>query len=1291
VAMGNLMQESNHKVALRIQSRFQPYDLPVEAIVLDKLVGNVSSLPYDPTKRFPELRRSDMADKWPQEDGVQIDLILGQDVCWKITGTGFYELEDLDAKGLILSKTPFGIVLQGTSVYQKKQSFVLTVLANPLSLPGVRKEKKQDPKIEVMMRRFFTLEGLGISPHEDVGLTKKQAWATDYLKEHMHFDAEEKRFTVSIPFDPEAPPLVNNYSQALRRLDNLKFHLEKNPRKKEMYEKAMQAYLDSNHAEPVESGESRDKQGAFYIPHSGVLKGEGLKQKLRIVFDCSARDINGISLNETMLDAPVPEADILRILTGFRRHPYAFTADIKSCFLQIRLDRKQVDLFRFLWRKDAHTPPVVYRFTSIIFGSKCSPWISSTCIFEVLRKFEKEHPNLVEEALRSLWVDDFGFSMPTLESALRDRKLLEEMLETASFRLSKYASSHDSILEGVPEADKIFPSGEEKGVTKILGQSWHVKRDTLVCDSELIPRLKSLVSLITTKRVVAKGVASVYDPLGILGPWVITGKLLLRDIWSHQQEEALKKNENSSAKKWWDVKVPQEFSKRFEKWANQVSLVTEMEIPRCLTTTQPPVEMQMHAFCDASLHAMCCVLYLVGRYKRTTISRFICSKTRTAPLRGLTLPRAELVAALMGARLVKNVKEYFHHESNTIQAYYWTDSTVALHWLKQRADKWKTYVSNRVTEIQASSSPTDWRHVPTELNPADLGTRGVDLKELLSMKCWVEGPDFIRVGCWPKQPSVFEATTETRTEEKSSPEDALVSGAAHTTFPDVLTTLLEKHSSLYTVLRIIAWILKVKYKTEELYIFQEDLNRALGLVLLKVQCQEFKDEISYLRRKEQVPKNSSLSNLNPFLDSTGGVRVRGRVGAAVDLSYSQKHPLILPAKNVWVRWLIHHVHECNNHAGAQWCMRYLNQSYWILRARKEIRTVLNHCIVCKKVLGKKLSQMMPPLPVERTAFREPVFTYLAMDELGPLHILDDHEQPQKAYILVLACMTFRAIHLEVLKDLSYESLMLALRRTFALYGLPKVVRMDSFPTHLKVQKTFSMLEGEVSPAEIRERGRIFGIKWSWSSPYEPSTNGVIERMVGVVKKCIRQTLEKEILTYDQLNTICAEIKRTVNNRPIVDCVQDGDEHSVPICPNDLIYGHHLMSLPFETRPERDFPGKPEFQAGWDNRKRIMRKFQTAFIDQWTRTLQKLDKWTRVRDNIKEGDLVLVAHPLKKRMHWPLGIVKRVLYSRDGLARSCLLLMFNGTKKTEENRSIRSLVLLRRGALLNLTRAYGSED
>ena len=1287
MAMGDLLQEAGSYSKFTIRSRHTPFLLDIEAVVLPKLSGKISSLSFDPRERCPELKDRQLADTFPNSNGLEIDIIIGQDYYWKIMGLQSTLATGREARGLVLSETPFGTILQGSHAKGQSANGALTLLTNPLEVPGVKRYKKIEPKLEILMSKFFSLEGLGITSEVETTLNAQQLWATEFLQQSMEFDEGTKRYTVKIPLDPKGPVVVNNYSNALGRLRSLERHLGMNPTKEKLYQEAMSKYLTSNHAETLGKEDDLHKEGAFYIPHSGVLKGEPGKQSLRIVFDCSAKDSNGVSLNDTMIDAPVPEADILRILTGFRKYPYAYTADIKSCFLQIRLHKSQVDLFRFLWRGSPEEPVKAYRFTSIIFGSKCSPWISSSCIFDVLKKHENQNQELVQRAMRSLWVDDFGFSRPTLEEALEDRVALEKILATASFKLSKYASSHEEILEGVPTEDRIFKEKGEVEVTKILGQPWRVDKDELIMDLSLKERLMKLSTAKVTRRIVARAVASVFDPLGMLVPWTVTGKLLLRNIWQDQQKEAQENNLNPSAKKIWDLPVKLEYREQFKTWVNQVSHLHRINMPRCLTGKIKPQQNQLHVFCDASNRAMCCVAFLVNVYPESKTTRFICAKSRTNPIKGITLPRAELVAALMGARLLRALREYLEVPTGVYSEYCWTDSTVALHWIKKDPDTWKPFVANRVREIRSITVPELWNHVPTDLNPADLGTRGIPLGDLPSQEMWQRGPTFLQRGCWPEQPPLLEATSDVRQEENNRFQEVnQVTGlTALKIARQNMSTLFDTIGSFYKVLRIIAWILKIRHKTPDLYISQEDLNRALRRLLLLIQAESYKDEISYLSLHKHVQTGSKLAPLDPYLDEEGGLRIRGRVGEDAGLSFDQRHPLILPPHNKWVRKMIFHIHESNKHAGEDWCLRYLRQHYWIEKARVEVKSVLNQCITCKKVSGRKVDQKMAPLPAERTAFREPVFTYMAIDEMGPLSILNDADQEVKAYLLIIACMTFRAVHIEVLKDLSYESLMLALRRTFALYGTPKVVRLDNFPTHLTVQKGFSLVEGSPSPVEIRERSKAFGIKWSWSAVYEPSTNGVIERMVQSVKNSLKKSLDRELLTHDQLTAICAEVKRVINNRPLIHCYKSSDEHQGPICPNDLIYGHQLMGLPYETRPLKANLEEESLSAGWENRKRILTTFQAHFIDQWVQILQKYTKWNQKRVNLQKGDLVLLSHPIKKRVAWPLAVVEEVLKGRDGLVRSCIVRSCRPTrdgniqslpliKKT--TRSVRSLVLLK---------------
>jgi len=210
VAMGNHVQETEEAARITIKSRFSPHEDVFLATVLKELTGVVHSVSYDPTRRFKTLQKNGvpMADTWPQTEGVSIDAIIGQDLCWQIMGLDFYELPEKEAKGLVFTDTEYGVIVQGSDrAGISKRPAAVSVLSNPLAVPGVKREKKTEPVLEALLRNFFSMESLGIREEVETTLNVRQQWATNFLKKHMAFDTEQKRFTVKIPFDEEAPEL----------------------------------------------------------------------------------------------------------------------------------------------------------------------------------------------------------------------------------------------------------------------------------------------------------------------------------------------------------------------------------------------------------------------------------------------------------------------------------------------------------------------------------------------------------------------------------------------------------------------------------------------------------------------------------------------------------------------------------------------------------------------------------------------------------------------------------------------------------------------------------------------------------------------------------------------------------------------------------------------------------------------------------------------------------------------------------------------------------------------------
>ncbi|XP_043242854.1 uncharacterized protein LOC122392251 [Amphibalanus amphitrite] len=216
-----------------------------------------------------------------------------------------------------------------------------------------------------------------------------------------------------------------------------------------------------------------------------------------------------------------------------------------------------------------------------------------------------------------------------------------------------------------------------------------------------------------------------FDPLGVLSPWLVVGRSLFQRTWGVGCTVS------------WDEELPPQLQEELAEWLTHAPDRT-VWFPRALLTND--CDVTYHVFCDASKKAYCCVIYAVQGGE----SRLLMSKSRLAPLTpALSVPRLELMGALIGARLMDFVRQALSLESP--QVVYWTDSMDVIFWLKSKK-KLKLFVQNRVTTILQLTRAEQWHHVRGQDNPADLGTRGMSMTALEKCDLWWRGPTFLRQG-----------------------------------------------------------------------------------------------------------------------------------------------------------------------------------------------------------------------------------------------------------------------------------------------------------------------------------------------------------------------------------------------------------------------------------------------------------------------------------------------------------------------------------------------------------------
>ncbi|CAC5373861.1 unnamed protein product [Mytilus coruscus] len=193
----------------------------------------------------------------------------------------------------------------------------------------------------------------------------------------------------------------------------------------------------------------------------------------------------------------------------------------------------------------------------------------------------------------------------------------------------------------------------------------------------------------------------------------------------------------------WDDQLDEVLVEKSREWFRELDELCCIKIPRCLQLDDDIVSTSPHTFSNASLEAYGSVIYARHEYKSGTIStRLIAAKSRVAPLTSVSIPRLELMAAVLGLRLALSVKHALEVPEDNMT--FWSDSMNVLYWIRGRSREYKPFVANRIGEIHTSSHPKQWRHVPTKVNLADLVSRGRTVKQLQSDVIWWNGPEFLQ-------------------------------------------------------------------------------------------------------------------------------------------------------------------------------------------------------------------------------------------------------------------------------------------------------------------------------------------------------------------------------------------------------------------------------------------------------------------------------------------------------------------------------------------------------------------
>ena len=407
------------------------------------------------------------------------------------------------------------------------------------------------------------------------------------------------------------------------------------------------------------------------------------------------------------------------------------------------------------------------------------------------------------------------------------------------------------------------------------------------------------------------------------------------------------------------------------------------------------------------------------------------------------------------------------------------------------------------------------------------------------------------------------------------------------------------------------------------------------------------------------------------MDLHGLIRVGGRLQNA-PLNFDLKHQIILPKDHPFTRSLIRHFHLVNYHVGAQTLNAIIRRRYWIVKGKTTINSEIAKCIHCFSRNPKLQQQLMGHLPVHRIhANSTEAFVVTGVDCAGPF--IATHgtrgRHTYKIYLVVFICLYTKAVHLDVITNLTTKGFLNVFKRFIATRGKPKVMYSDNglnFVGASRViaeeqRKLIEEFNSQIYP-EIVENG----IEWHFNPPRSPHTGGLWESAVKSSKRLISNAIGKNTFTLEEFYTVVKEVEAIINSRPL--CPVSNDPNYVDILTaGHFIIGKPLVSLPEFIAPQAHLSYTDRFKQLQHIRQKIWNRYSTECLHY----LQQRHKWISCQPNIVVGSLVLLKEENSLPLHWPRGRITAIHPGPDGLVRVVTVKVGNSLLK----RSIHSVALL----------------
>lgn len=1199
-------KESNctGKLSIVCQSIYTSFKFHMDVLIMKSLIKNLPNRSFE-KPLWSHLEHIHLAD--PEYNTSRpVDLLLGADAYALIMLDGL--IRGADSSSPLAQQTHLGWLLCGTI----KPQFHCNVIVNDTA----------------DIHQFWQIEDI----HEQNEISAEDQKCVEYYLATTK-RLENGRYEVRLPMKQQASEkLGSSKEMALAQLKNLEKKLSRQKSLGQQYKQFLNEYEELGHMKlTTHSSEGIE----CYLPHHGVQRAESTTTKLRVVFNASAKTSSGISLNDVMHCGPNLQQDLQTLLLKWRQYRYVFTADIEKMYRQILVSEADQKLQQIYWRAQTNHPIRAYQLTTVTYGTNSAPFLAMMTLRKLAADETNNFPTAARIILADFYMDDLVSGAHTIDEGRSSISELNSCLSSGGFLLRKWSANEKRLLEELHLSQQNIQAPsfifKTENTAKTLGLRWDPETDEFSFQYTSSANITKL-----TKRLLLSEISRLFDPLGWLAPLTTKFKLLFQKVWLDEIQ--------------WSDEVSAEIKNEWVKLIGDMGCITRIKIPRWLQSKRNDT-IQLHGFCDASLKAYACVVYarIVSKTEASVV--LVAAKTRLVPnSKTVSLPRLELCAAELLSRLFTKIVTSM--TGIDYEIYAWSDSKVALSWIQGCPERWKPFVANRVKKIICVASPDVWHYVSTKENPADSASRGLTITQLMEHTLWWRGPAWLSTPYFKPQQKQAEYTTEEEVRKQ------VITVQNSQPSKSVIEDLLDRHSSFVKLNRIVAWLLRalaLTSKQSPSYLTLQELRKAKLIIIKCIQRSEFGSDIESLINNK-LNSDSKLLNLHPFLDENGILRVGGRLKNA-NINYDMKHPIIIPYGGRLTELLIQQAHEHSFHGGARLTLSLLRHQYWIIQGNRATKKQLRKCVTCKKQEPRRLHQIMGDLPDCRSN-PAPPFYHTGIDYTGCIRIKANKGRgikTTKGYIALFICMVTKAVHIELVSDLSSTSFIAALSRMAARRGAPKHIYSDNGTNFVGANKILQeeqqQFERTFNDTFYREIAEM-KIEWHWNCPSWPSAGGIWERSIRSLKQHLKRVIGDQALTFEEYSTILSKIEASLNSRPLCSISEDIDDIDF------LTPAHFLTTRAGLTVIETAQDARTRWYLVNKTFQDIWKRWKAEYLSQ----LSIRSKWLKAQKNIEIGDMVTIHDDSLAPGKWPVGRVVEVHPGKDGAVRVVTLKTKNGCIK-----------------------------